>query len=635
VSEPRPASPAGSRLPAWLWPAPSWLLGAIVALAAWRVGMGSAGPGIDAGWNAGLEMGLKQGLQWGTEIVFSYGPLGFLAASGVWYTDLAALTFLYTAALYVSFCIGLVWALRRWLPALPSVLLVFFAVALLPLPEQTVVLAVLACMAMLERQRSPRAETAFLLGGAVFAALEALIKLSTGPLVGLLFLIALIGLRLPWWKLVAFVVLSLVGTLLLWLAAGQALGAIPDFLANAWQIVGGYSSAMLREPDVAAWKVVAATIAAVVVAVALVAAAWQGSYRDERGRRAGALLIAVVGFTVLKEGVVRTDAGHLSLYFSTTCLLWIAIPWARARLPWMLAGAALIAAAGLPVRPPGLPAHLDPVANARFAFDQARVLASPSRRADLAGGGQAGMVAVYRLDPATLAALAGHTVAVEPWETAVVWAYGLEWAPLPIFQPYSAYTPKLDRLNSAAVESATGPERILVANGPLVLAEFPGRGVDGRFPGWDPPEQQRAILCNFAPLHTTGRWQVLGRVPDRCGPARPAGSAEASPGEAVPVPVPGPGEVVFARVEGSSPGGLESLQALLLHARTRHAVVNGGHGYRLVPGTAGDGLMLRGDPRVAGAGPFSPFPQAKTIAVAGANQDLRYEFSRMRVRPQP
>jgi hypothetical protein len=142
-------------------------------------------------------------------------------------------------------------------------------------------------------------------------------------------------------------------------------------------------------------------------------------------------------------------------------------------------------------------------------------------------------------------------VAVEPWETGAVWAYGLEWAPLPVFQPYSAYTPKLDRLNSAVVESTDGPERILVENGPLVLAEFPGRGVDGRFPGWDPPEQQRAILCNFAPLSTTRRWQVLGRVPDRCGPARPAGSAEASPGEAVPVPAPGPGEVVFASIEGT------------------------------------------------------------------------------------
>jgi hypothetical protein len=43
--------------------------------------------------------------------------------------------------------------------------------------------------------------------------------------------------------------------------------------------------------------------------------------------------------------------------------------------------------------------------------------------------------------------------------------------------------------------------------------------------------------------------------------------------------------------------------------------------------------MLRGAPGVAAAGPFSPFPQARTIAVTGANQDLRYEFFRMLVRP--
>ena len=144
--------------------------------------------------------------------------------------------------------------------------------------------------------------------------------------------------------------------------------------------------------------------------------------------------------------------------------------------------------------------------------------------------------------PEALAQLQGHSVAVEPWEIGVAWAYELDWQPLPVFQNYTAYTPSLDRLNSAAVEDPDGPERILRDDTQVVVPEFPGPDLDGRYPGWDPPEQARAVLCNFAPLYADELWQVLGRVPDRCGRAARAGLRSAPlPGVAVKVPRAGPG----------------------------------------------------------------------------------------------
>ena len=61
-------------------------------------------------------------------------------------------------------------------------------------------------------------------------------------------------------------------------------------------------------------------------------------------------------------------------------------------------------------------------------------------------------------------------------------------------------------------------------------------------------------------------------------------------------------------------------------------VVNGETAYRLIPGTANDGLMLRGDDPIAPSGPFQEMPQAKTIAVTGTNGPLRFSFFGMRVR---
>lgn len=615
---------AGRRLP-------TWLLGAIVALLGWKVAMNPPSVGLDGSWNGGLAMAVHDGLQWGTDIVFTYGPLGFINGQALWYDDLGVMAFLYGASLYVAFCIALIWALRRLIPALPALLVVFFIVTVLPLVEQAIVVTVLLCMGALEKERSERVVNAIVVGGATFAAVEVLIKLSAGPVIATFFLIALIGLRARWWQIAAYLALLAAEVLALWLLAGQSLGEIPDFLRNTYEIVSGFSAAMITTTDVPAWQVTMATIAAVGVTIALVAASAQGSYRDSRARWAGIALMALAAFTVFKEGVVRTDAGHLSLFFSTACILWIAIPWARRRWHWMLAGVAVIVAIGWPVRPTGQTNNLDAIANVRHAVDQARNLFSGSRRRELTALGRASMESIYQLEPDTLAALRGHTVAIEPWEIGVAWAYGLDWDPLPVFQNYSAYTTRLDELNTAALIGPDGPERLLRENAGLVYPEFPTRAIDSRFPGWDPPQQARATLCRFAVVAATERWQVLARRPNRCGPSRPVGTVEATPGEEVQVPAPGPGEVVWARIDGVEVGGLERLLAFVSHARTRHAIVNGERSYRLIPGTATDGLMLRGSEGIGGRGAFAQIPQASTIAVTGTDGNLRFSFFAMPV----
>jgi hypothetical protein len=605
--------------------------GAAAALLAWHVGMNSAGIGLDASWNAGLTMAVHEGLQFGRQIVFSYGPLGFLQSPFVYYSGLGLVAFLFTAALYLCFCIALVRALARVLPLAVAALLAFLVVGALPLIEQPPLLAVLAAMAMLERERSPRTIDAFLLAGATYAAVEALVKLSTGPIVAAVFLVALVGLRAGRIRIAAFLVLLLAEIVVLWLLCGQSLGAIPDFLANTKEIVSGYSSAMVSESDVAQWKVILASVAAALTTIALVVACWFGSFRDRRARIAGAVLSGLVAFTIFKEGVVRTDAGHLSLFFSSAAVMWIAIPWSRRLWPVLVAGAAAIALAGAPVRTEAVTAHLHVFENVEDAWEQARNVFDPSRRQALIEAGRSGLQATYDLDPRAQAALKGHTVSIEPWEAGVAWAYGYDWDPLPVFQNYSAYTARLDRLNAAAVESPRGPERILREEPLAVFPEFKTEDVDDRFVGWDPPEQARAVLCNFVPLHTDERWQVLGRVPNRCGKPRPAGSVEAGEGEAVEVPAPRQGEAVFVRVHGAGVSGLEKLAAALFHARVRRLTVNGTESYRLIPETAADGLLLRGKGAFAAPGPFSPFPRARTISLSGAGGGLRFEFFRMQV----
>jgi hypothetical protein len=615
---------------------PSWPAALIVAVLTWQVGMSPPGPGLDASWNAGLAMALEGGLQFGREVVFSYGPLGFLQNQFIWFGDLAVLAFLFSATLYLAFGFALVWALRRTLPLLPSMLIAFLALGLLPLLDQPLLLAALAALALLEQERSPRFLYAFVVLAATYAAVEALVKLSTGPVIVIVFLLALIGARARTLLLAGFLAIFGVELLILWLATGQSLGAIPDFVSNTLQVVSGYSTAMLRDAEVPAWKVTAATIAAALITFALIAASARVRFRDDRARWFGVAVVAATAFILFKEGVVRTDAGHLSLYFSSACVLWIAIPWGRSRWPVLLAGIAVIAALGIPVRPTGMATNFDVAANVRYAGEQVGTLVDGSRREEISEDGRAYLQSIYVIDPRMLALMRDRTVAVEPWEIAAAWAYDLDWQPLPVFQNYSAYTSELDRLNADAVASPDGPQRILREYAPLVYPEFPTPNLDNRFAGWDPPEQARAVLCHFAPLLTDSRWQVLRRVADRCGRSRPLGSVEAGEGELVRVPDPGPDEVVYVRIDGAAVGGLEKLTTMFLHARIRRLVVDGGNSFRLVPETAGDGLMLRSDPSVVeDLGVFSPVPQVTRIAVEGGSGELRYDFYAMPVRTAP
>ncbi|MBS1881836.1 MAG: hypothetical protein JSS97_02635 [Actinobacteria bacterium] len=618
---------------------PVWGAGLIVALLGWSVGFQTPGPGVDPSWNAGLAMAIDQGLHFGKEVVYTYGPLGFLQSRLVFFGGLGILSFLYAAILYVLFCLGLVWALGRAMPLLAAAVVAFFVLGWLPMPllEVGLLTAVFGCFWLLEEERAPRALDAFVLAAAVFAAPAALIKLSTGPLVAVVFLLALLGARAGARRIVAYVVIFAALALALWLATGQRLGDLPAFVGHTVEIASGYSSAMLRSTEVAPWKVTAAVAAAILSGLALVGAAWiTGRGRGRASRRAGVAIAALVSFAIYKEGVVRIDAGHLTVVFADAAVLWVAVAAAAPSAVWrrlLLVAAAAVFAISLPVRPAGLETRFDPVANLRFAVDQARTLFSPGRLATVTADGRAAMQLTYELAPPGLAALRGHTVAVEPWEVGAAWAYELDWQPLPVFQNYSAYTSALDRLNAAAAEDPGGPERILRQNTQVVQPEFPGADLDDRFPGWDPPEQARAVLCNFAPLYTDERWQVLGRLPaSRCGAARVIGTVEAAAGEAVTVPTPKARQVVFARIAGAGVEGLERVQAFLFHAGSRHAVINGDTRYRLVPETAGDGLLLRAAPGIVEPGPFDPVPEAATLAVEGGSDRLTYTFYAMSVR---
>ena len=203
-----------------------------------------------------------------------------------------------------------------------------------------------------------------------------------------------------------------------------------------------------------------------------------------------------------------------------------------------------------------------------------------------------------------LAALKGRCVNAEPIEVAAVWAYGLDWCPLPALQSYGAYTSRLDQLDAARyADPEKGPDGV-------IRADF---AIDERLPAWESPAAMLALLCNFESAAEGGGWQALVRVPDRCGEPHPVGSVQGALGEPIALPPAPAGTVLIGRVHGLEIGTFERLEMLFARPAERWISIDGEPRHRVLPGTVEDGLILDVPSAVDYPSPFNLGQEAKTL----------------------
>ncbi|HEY5976314.1 MAG TPA: hypothetical protein VIT85_00540 [Solirubrobacterales bacterium] len=604
-------------------PFPPWADGILVGLAAWQIEFVAPGPGLDPSWHAGLYMAAHQGLDFGTDVVFTYGPLGYLDRPSLWYSDLAVHAFLYSSALYLTFTCTLVWTLSRMVGRIPSAAIAFVFLATAPSLEQiSLVVAVAWALGALQKDRPRQAMALLVYGGATLSAVHSLVKLSLGPPIFLVFLIALVGVGATRRQWLIFLSLFLVELCGLWLITGQSLSGLPDYVIYGEQIISGYNEAMRLNLS-EGWEAVAALL----VSLILVGGSFVlDRYRSTRARWCGVTLMGLTAFVIFKYAVVRFESTHVAIALSTALAIWMVIPWSPRRLPVMLTGIVAIGLMALPTYTNS--SRFDPIANLTTFTDQVGTLLSPGKRQRIGEEAKFGMQAYYAVSPEMLARLKGKKAEVEPWETAVAWTYDLDWSPLPVFQNYSAYTSELDDLNSEEVEDPDGPQLILRAH---------ERIFEGRNPVWDPPEQNRAIVCNFSAQEEDPNWQLLVRTGNRCGEPTLIASFDGDPGEVIEVPVAREGELVFARIQGVPPAGFDKLRAFLWRPGFVNAYSNENSvPYRIIPGTAADGMVLSMGPGLDTSGSFAQAPWAQLpiiedIRLEGIEEGVTFDFYRVEV----
>jgi hypothetical protein len=564
----------------------AWTIALVLLITAlsWPVSFVKAGGGLDDSWAVGLELAVAHGLAFGRQVIFTYGPLGFSLVPTAVTPGTLLVSEVLVGLIQLALVAVLLATLRRRMNLLAASVLTLLAASLVGWrgigePLEGIAFGLVALTFATPAVRREQAFRRLAVGGGALAGFALLVKLNEGVAASALLAVGLLG--SDWRRRdLTRAAASLLGTLVaLWLFVGEPLGALPDYLRNGYDVIGGYVEAMGIAPTgpEGQWQLLLVLGSALVLAIG----AWR-ALATERPRRGAALAgaVLVIHYFVGREAFVRYGPGHVAAIGLLGAVA-LMIPWPRAQRTTGFAVAALMTIAVFAVLARPIGEIVDPLGDAQRLVAQAHEVLHP---ADVIAEGRAQVRQESAVPQAMASALRGHCVTAEPDEIAAVWAHpAWRWCPLPVFQSYSAYTPRLDRLNAAAYADARhGPDRVL---------RQVNEAIDERNPTWESPAAMLSLLCHFAEIEHSGNFQTLARVPDRCGAERTIAVIHSSLGRTITLPPAPEGAVMAASIDGLQVAGWERLETLFTRAVPRYVTVNEAT-YRVPPGTADDGLVL-------------------------------------------
>jgi hypothetical protein len=605
---------------------------ALIAAASWPVADGPARTGLDPSFAAALGYAITHGERFGSDILYTYGPLGFLGFGSPWYGPLTLLSLVFIGSVHMGLCAVIVLGALRVLPALAAVPVAYLAArelrAFLAFEGLLILVTCTAMLFLLGGSDRGRRLAAPLGGLAI--AIGLLGKLNAGVFISAIVVVAIVARSRPWWRggllLAAW---SAAWLIPLWLLSGHGASELPGYVQGSYELISGFSQAMGLDPGPeGGWYAIAYFIGVLIVG----AVAVRASVGIATSRRIALVLVGgFAAFAFYKTGFVRWHIGY-AMALPVVVLFAAARRRTTPRLfvaAWLAVLVPAVAVWGDPI------AFANPITSLRSLWHQAQVVAEPWTWDAVAERSRSQLRAAYALEPEVLAALRGQTVHVDPWETGVIVAWPeLTWQPLPVFQSYTAYTPWLDERNAAVLRSAAAPTRIL-RGGPRLggVPETPaGATLDGRYRWFESPAAMLETFCRYEEVAATGRWEVLALGARHCGEPELLGTVTAATGVTVAVPVEErPDRLVIVRVGGIEAGIVDRIVTTLFKSPEWRVTLNAERGYRLVPGTAADGLLLSVPASIRRSPGFDFEEPVRDLAIAPAGQrdrpsSLTYAF---------
>jgi len=438
--------------------------------------------GVDASKELVLVHAYRANLQFGPDIVFTYGPWGFLSSKFSFHgTEL--LKVLWETVGKLALAATLVLLGRRFSFLRQLLFDAGVIVAAVVFPETILLLcATLVSLIWLLARESKQWELALAI---IWLSLLSHIKFSYCVLAVLAVVLASCqgGLQGNWKRALTIVTGYVTGFLLLWVAAGQSIANLPAYLYCSWQISDGYWNAVaINEIPVAAWCT-AIAIGFCVLAFAL----FFGRGGVDRLRNGFALAyFCVAWFVTWKHGFTRADSPHAATFFLHALVFALAAPVCFNSTRWYsplnfvpmlsLLGLQLADQQALQRIPANLWWHFSHAPRQILEFrDRERRMAA----AELQDAREGSHIDLRRL-------VQKGTIDAITWEQSEILRAGLGYRGRPVFQSYLTFSRSLAELNLRFYQGDRAPRfvfarieaidsRLPAQEDSLLLEELPRR----------------------------------------------------------------------------------------------------------------------------------------------------------------
>lgn len=441
---------------------------------------------LDGSWQEMLVDAHARGLQFGRDVIFTWGPWGFLNTNFHLGREAAVPIILWQTAGQFAMAFVLVLLTRQlaaWRRIAFAAALLFFHWLFQDIVYFTLV-ALVGIVGLMARDLT----RARLLLWACVLGFIAQFKFTYFVLSAAAVLAAAacwMGRRSPG-KALGICAGYLFAVLAAWAAAGQNPDNLYPYLRRSLEIASGYGDAMGVDETRAefAWGVA--------VALACNLFVWRsvGRVRDRGQGRAGLALLAFTLFAMWKESFTRADlvplGGHLFGFFGLVVVLGTVaggLFFPDQRGHWF-DGSALLSLVALGVFDPAYYRNVGRIEWQRLygnTLELSRAGTLPTEWQHALELSQAANAL-----PAIKAVVGRGTVDVYNFATGIALLNGLGLSSRPIFQSYSAYTPSLEGWNLRFYESARAPDFLI----------WTDARVDNRYPGEDD-----AMLVGVLPSH--------------------------------------------------------------------------------------------------------------------------------------
>jgi hypothetical protein len=614
-----------TRVRAWCdtttWGSARWhrlLAAAVAAFIFWPQSSVDATVGLNPSWQAGWALAQIHQLSWGPEIVFTFGPLGFLQNTAYYSFSQSLLASVYQPIILAMLFLGIAAALRERHAPMSSLVGAFVTTGVLVVlhtghglsipgleyPELSI-LAAFAWAAVPLLQQDPKRSMVFTMSCVLGAAagFQLLVKLNSG--MSILGIALAMSVLLDWKAVVrhsATVGVFALSAVVMWLIAGQRLGNLPVWLKYSSDIVLGYTDGNAMPLPAFAPLAVPAVVVGLSWFSVLIVLFFRGS---SVASRRFVFYVALVTVILAKKNFVRLDVTSLYALMGLI-IVGVAIT-PLIGLPRIPRRAFLVGLVAIVVIELGVESAVlrsiggqndDPVIATLQApaqsVDRIATLALPGRIERRIDQAKARQRELYAIPASLLETIGTSTVHVDPNETSAAWAYNLAWSPAPVFQAYSAYTPSLDNLNAESLREAT--QFVLSRRSPA----SPATDIDGRLGVQESPLYSRALLCDYTVNGVENRWALFSRSQSHCGRLALLSQVEIRGVDEVTIPSPRePNNAILVGID-LQPTLLDRIFQGAVAPLTISTLMLDGVRYRLLAANAAEPFLVVSPPMVNG-----------------------------------